>query len=79
MEGLKPALGDYPQNQLKPELHQLKNVLAMIHDLVEEDDDPSDETGLARLLRKVQEPEVAARLFGQSVLHDFDVSLHDSG
>ena len=52
-EGLKPALGDYPQNQLKPELHQLKKVLATVHDLVEEEDDPSDETGLARLLRKV--------------------------
>ena len=52
-EGLKPALGDYPQNQLKPELHQLKNVLATVHDLVEEEDDPSYETGLARLLLKV--------------------------
>ena len=30
-EGLKPCLGDYPQNQLKPELHQLKRQLSLIH------------------------------------------------
>ena len=52
-EGLKPALGDYPQNQLKPELHQLKKEDATLHDLMEEEDDPSYETGLARLLMRV--------------------------
>ena len=55
-EGLKPALGDYPQNQLKPELHQLKKEDATRHEFncqVEEEDDPTYQTGVSRLLLKV--------------------------
>ena len=56
-EGLKPCLGDYPQNQFKPELHQLKRQSEATRQesstQVLEEDDPTHSTGVGRLLLKV--------------------------
>ena len=53
-EGLKPAQGDYPQNQLKPELHQInQNLCETVRSFVEGEDDPSEFCDLAQLLQQV--------------------------
>ena len=53
-EGLKPAQGEYPQNQLKPELHQInQNLCETVRSFVEGEDDPSEFADLAQLLQQV--------------------------
>ena len=53
-EGLKPAHGDYPQVQLKPELHQQnQNIHETVRDFIDGEDDPSIDTRLGRMLRQV--------------------------
>ena len=53
-EGLKPAQGDYPQAQLKPELHQQnQNMCETVRSFIEGEDDPSEFSDLAQLLQQV--------------------------
>ena len=54
-EGLKPAHGDYPQAQLKPELHQEnKKIDETVRGFIEGEDDPvTFDTGLGRALNSV--------------------------
>ena len=53
-EGLKPAQGDYPQNQLKPELHQInQNLCETVRSFLEGEDDPSEDSDLRKLLQQV--------------------------
>ena len=53
-EGLKPAQGDYPQNQLKPELHQInQNLCETVRSFLEGEDDPSEDTDLGKQLQQV--------------------------
>ena len=53
-EGLKPAQGDYPQNQLKPELHQInQNLCETVRSFLEGEDDPSIDTDLGKMLQQV--------------------------
>ena len=53
-EGLKPAHGDYPQAQLKPELHQEnKKRCKTVRSFIEGEDDPSEDTDLGKQLQQV--------------------------
>ena len=54
-EGLKPAHGDYPHAQLKPELHQEnKKICKTVRGFIEGEDDPmSFDTSLGKALNAV--------------------------
>ena len=53
-EGLKPAHGDYPQAQLKPELHQEnQKICKTVRGFVEGEDDPSEDTKVGKTLHQV--------------------------